>query len=543
MVKSLAWGWAQHLAPTALNAKAILLAREAKAASIVMRAKGIVSSCLAAVLAISLVPSAALATETTDTATAAAERAVSGIPTINVTVPTSFILGGDEGIDIQDLGEIKDTAVFINNSNAPVRIKEISYSAKGLNSYFGINDTVTKAKITLQGQDIEWVPDSTERQSIFNANSDSSAEPLILGIGSTDEQKTHECTLSLNMTDMQIKDALIDATKSKSTLRNFMQIDWTFGSEMGAGAETDDFYLKIKDDATNEALARYAGFTYSLYEVSMMADDIAVKGERSTYYPMFDAMVTDITKTANVDGSDKAAGQYECKVKWDGVSYDVRVIGINHDDLATPVNGRTKAGLTFEFVNLLNAPEPWNSSAINVGGWGQSQLRANMNPDTLPNAGAIVNGSDTDSIWNLVPSEQREAFKTVKKLYQPNCNNKTDTQEQLLTIDDKLFITSLGEHFAEYNAGGRNWSQVLSWLCHEGYPYEYWANKLGPTWGANNSLLSGYQSSPATASNYWMRTVRPLYSTEILAGIAGSRDINNGPQAHASIGVRPCFCL
>ena len=353
------------------------------------------------------------------------------------------------------------------------------------------------------------------------------------------------------MKDMGLKDAVIEATKDRTALRDLMKLTWTFERAVCSGSEEDDFYLKINDDATHEALAPYAGQRYSLQEVSSMADDLSKNGEGSIYYDMFKAMVADVAPNAAGDDTTVAAGQYTCQVKWKSAAgsdettvYDVRVIDVLHDDLAVQDEQSTgKAGLTFQFVNLLNTPAQFNSSATNAGGWGRSQLRANMNPDTLPNAEVIVNGSDTNSIWDLVPGEQQEAFKTVKKLYQPTYNNTTDTQKQLPMIDDKLFIMSLAGYFSEYLDGGPNWSRALSWLLSEDYPYDYWANKLGPTWGANASLRAGYQGSFATASNYWTRTVRPMYSDQMLACVVSKNMIENGPQAHVPSGVRPCFCL
>ncbi|WP_251213395.1 hypothetical protein [Adlercreutzia murintestinalis] len=391
------------------------------------------------------------------------------VPIIDVTVPVGFILGGDAGLDIQQLGEVQASAEFVNNSNIGVRIKEATCDAAGLNSYFEVGEGNT-AKLSLIGKEISWVPNAEGAQSIYTESSEDLREGIIFGVG--DRVST---SMTLSMKDMGLKDAVIQATKDRTALRDLMKLTWTF-ERAASGSEEDEFFLRINDDATHEALAPYAGQCYSLQGVSSMADDLSKNGEDSIYYDMFKAMVSDVQPHETGDDATVAAGQYTCQVKWNGdgdgnsapISYDVRVVGINHDDLATPANGRTKAGLTFQFVNLMTRLRQVNSSATNAGGWGQSQLRANMNPDTLPNAGAVVNGSDTNSIWDLVPSDQQEAFKTVKKLYQPTYNNRTDTQEQLPTIDDKLFIASLGEHFAEYADGGPYWSQALSWLLSEG---------------------------------------------------------------------------
>lgn len=497
----------------------------------------------AATLIVASIPATALATSPgggTEGSDPAPE-----VPIIDVTVPVSFIFGGDEGLDIQQLGEVQASAEFVNNSNIGVRIKEATCDAAGLNNYFEVGEGNT-AKLSLIGKEMSWVPNVEGAQSIYSESSEDLREGMVFGIG--DHVST---SMTLNMKDMGLKDAVIEATKDRTALRDLMKLTWTFERAVCSGSEEDDFYLKINDDATHEALAPYAGQRYSLQEVSSMADDLSKNGEGSIYYDMFKAMVADVAPNAAGDDTTVAAGQYTCQVKWKSAAgsdettvYDVRVIDVLHDDLAVQDEQSTgKAGLTFQFVNLLNTPAQFNSSATNAGGWGRSQLRANMNPDTLPNAEVIVNGSDTNSIWDLVPGEQQEAFKTVKKLYQPTSTNRTDMMSDLSTIDDKLFLMSLGEFWVEYKGSGANWTQVLSWLTYEGYQYEYWANKLGPTWGDNAGLYASHQNSPATASWWWVRTTRPLYSNQFLAGIAGGGRIDNGPEAHVSSGVRPCFCL
>lgn len=452
--------------------------------------------------------------------------AVPEVPIIDVTVPTSFILGGDAGIDIQDLGEVSATSSFVNNSNTAVRIKQATCDAAGLNSYFDVKDT-NIAALSLSGQQITWVPNKSENESIYDASEDGAQEILF---NTTDTQK--DVTLTLNMTDMGLKDKVIEATKNRSALRDLMKMSWIFEMvDLGFvpdGTVDDDFYLKIKDDATHPDLIEHAGEVFSLSNISEMADDIAVKGTASEYYPMFSAMVTDVTTTANYDASDVAAGQYECKVKWndgaDGAptSYDVRVIGINHDNLSTPTDDYTEAGLTFQFVNCLNTAYAMNASDINSGGWANTELRTNLN---------------TGTIWNTIPAAQQNAFKTVKKYYNPTYNS---TSAAVSVSNDKVFIASYCE------LGGNNQHSSFNnrpWIDLEGYQYEYWKAKDATGQNVAQPVLAkGYQSNPASAVAWWERSVSPIYSYYFLFVSIDGYPSNYGNASYTS-GVCPAFCL
>ncbi len=47
----------------------------------------------------------------------------------------------------------------------------------------------------------------------------------------------------------------------------------------------------------------------------------------------------------------------------------------------------------------------------NAGGWGQTELRANMNPDELPNADGVVRGfGDSNYVWDAIPDDQQQAI-------------------------------------------------------------------------------------------------------------------------------------
>lgn len=184
--------------------------------------KYILYICIAAALAATLVPSFALALPEDDLGTRERSDPAPEVPIIDVTVPVSFIFGGDEGLDIQQLGEVQASAEFVNNSNIGVRIKEATCDAAGLNNYFEVGEGNT-AKLSLIGKEMSWVPNVEGAQSIYSESSEDLREGMVFGIG--DHVST---SMTLNMKDMGLKDAVIEATKDRTALRDLMKLTWTF---------------------------------------------------------------------------------------------------------------------------------------------------------------------------------------------------------------------------------------------------------------------------------------------------------------------------
>lgn len=436
-----------------------------------------------------------------------------------MTVPVSFVLGGDEGIDIQDLGPIEATSTFSNNSNTAVRIKRASCDASGLNSYFGVTDN-NKAALSLAEGEISWVPSASKDQGIYVEETEDLREGFVMRAGDD-----YDCTLSLDMTGMSLKDTVIEATKSRSTLRDLMQMSWTFERALGSGSEDQDFYLKINSDASHEALAPYADFVYSLDEVAYMAEDISAKKEQSSYYPTFKAMAGDASK------------QYQCKTVWgDGGTYNLNVIGVLHDDLA---DDSGKAGITFQFNDVLVGDYRMNSANTTEGGWGRSEIRDRMNPGSNMDAnGETTNTdmaeSDLDDIWNLVPSDPEcdlaGRIKQVKKAYGYH-----GIGSEVRFSNDFLFILSQAELTpTPYNIS------AYPWKPNEGSVYAYWQGKVP------NNNSPNY--SAASACTWRERTV---HDTRFIGvGTDGDPSAVNGLFANQhfsgvwkKLGIRPAFCL
>ena len=223
--------------------------------------------------------------------------------------------------------------------------------------------------------------------------------------------------------------------------------------------------------------------------------------------------------------------------KWeDGNLYEVRIIGINHDDKA---DGTGKAGLTFQFVERL-APHDTDKHGINQGyrmmgstsvvgkyGWGRSELRARMNPndDPLVSAFTVEVGTDDNAIWNLVPSKKDgrqclgDVMVPVKKRYYAAAAGGT------ITANDKMFLASVAEHIGTTFSDGK----VYGTLNSEGSQYEFWAQP---------------ESASEMHKTYgkWTRSHYPNLTYYASTGVINSVQFSH-PDANVSFAVVPCFCL
>lgn len=311
---------------------------------------------------------------------------------------------------------------------------------------------------------------------------------------------------------------------------------WTFGAIPnepafdGAGKQTDSFYLSVSDALSYEdpykRLDPYKGKTYSLDEVSGMADCLSRFEDVSLYYGAFNIMCG------------PASEAYTCRVAWDS-SYDVRIIGVIHDDLADVdenkaaiAEGCKKAGLTFKFKGNLEGKWSMNSSDTADYGWGGTQVRANLNPDYLPNKDGVVNGTDTNMFWDKIPSAQQTAFKVVSKPYSSSWFGPGEEEH----IDDKVFLPSRWELCgAAGSKAPANGDTTFTWVANlEGNQYALYRNK-------GVSMYS--ESYPILMNDIPWFTRSRMYSYGQHFMIVTNGNPSHHISARDEHSISPCFCL
>ena len=270
--------------------------------------------------------------------------------------------------------------------------------------------------------------------------------------------------------------------------------------------EPPEYWIDVPADNAEAQKLGVAGTTLKPADIVAAANDIATNKDKSKFYPMYHSfMENDVFM----------------KVNWgDGQTYNVRIVGFNHDDIT---GGVGKAGITWQFVDLLNDAYPMNDTDTNAGGWRDSALRANMN---------------SGKIWSQVPETLQKDILAVDKLSK-NRDDGTKTNSALKKItatatSDKLWIMSYPEIvetcFSSWNG-----------LEGEGVQYEYWNGKVTNNYNNNDCLRKGH---PDTSSKYvwWERSVHPT-GDGLFLYVSVSGDPGGNGNATNTLGLAPCFSM
>ncbi|WP_365994506.1 leucine-rich repeat protein [Gordonibacter sp.] len=433
-----------------------------------------------------------------------------GATQISVVAPFAVTFGQDAPYDVvKNPTSIESTALFKNNSEAPVRLAQVDCGHLAASTYLLANDGA----------------ESLDKQKLFSLYPQGApGEALDFGYGaniSTLSPTNKDAFLIPSGTSasycfrLNLEDATVNpgAADNGTTTRPLASVICTFERY------TESFYLKDNNTGT----------IYTLAQVKEHANDLAENQSASPYWNQYMGYI-------NNDNS------YVCQTVWDDSTYDVRVIGINHDELSEPIGGRTVAGLTFQFKNLLNESYAMNSeldgeNPTNAGGWGASELRARMNPGIDEN---IAYGSDDNAIWRQVPIDLQDNIVKVKKKFS---RSSAGGAGDVAISDDKLFLAT---HYEYSGTVYKDWGGY-SWLFQEGPRYEYYTT-LGVVddWDGDDRLKKQSQKNvaitPSAGVIWWERSVYPGFSTRFLC-VNSFGGPSGGKGASTSYGVCPCFCL
>lgn len=273
--------------------------------------------------------------------------------------------------------------------------------------------------------------------------------------------------------------------------------------------EPPEYWIDVPADNAEAQKLGVAGTTLKPADIVAAANDIATNKENSEFYGMYHSFMED---------------DVFMKVNWgDGTTYNVRIVGFNHDDIT---GGVGKAGITWQFVDLLNEKSVVNDSKTNVGGWRDSALRASMN---------------SGAIWKQVPKMLAADILPVDKMSK-NRDDGTKTNSELEKIvatatSDKLWIMSYPEL-----VDNMHWS--LTGLEGEGEQYEYYSGKVPITDNYSISeYLRKYQpSNPGANTSWWMRSISPT-DVETYRLVSGGYSTSVSTFANYPQCVCPCFSM
>lgn len=199
-------------------------------------------------------------------------------------------------------------------------------------------------------------------------------------------------------------------------------------------------------------------------------------------------------------------------------NYAYIIIGIEHDDLVTAINGKTKAAITIqtermlyldtttEYNNSYDALHEYgymNSSNTNSGGWEGCARRAWCN----------------NVYKKCLPAYIQNMMKQVKKLTSAGSQNST-----IKISNDYAFLLSEIEIFG----------RITHSFAGEGKQYQYFKNAT-----ANNYKKPRY-GSIYTSGYYWERS--PCSASNHFCGVSidGSASYDDASSVY---GVAPCLCI
>ena len=266
------------------------------------------------------------------------------------------------------------------------------------------------------------------------------------------------------------------------------------------------YEFAVADDEVTEAIPgdglyiEDGGTVYGLDYIKRAADDLSAKGTGSTYYNQFKGWLdTDAT----------------FKLRVGDAYHDVQVLGICQDNLTTPVNGRTKAGLTFVFKELYTRN---GMAANNSVGWNGSWIRTLLQGD----------------FYNKLDSTVQSNIARVTKVHQQISPSKS----LQVSTNQTVFIPSMfevfGGTFKASNGLWHNANEVKSDArC---FQYQHFAK------GGQSSVNSVARKTwNGQGQNYWLRGAGYDYTGYNLVGGSGQIDSSSGTTSNS--GVLPCFAI
>lgn len=253
--------------------------------------------------------------------------------------------------------------------------------------------------------------------------------------------------------------------------------------------------------------------SYSLADLVAISKDLSTNGTDSPYYATFNEYAKEgATRSFILTNNSKLM---------------VRLVGINHDTLASDLDGYgEKAGLSFLASHALPVGRHMNTSATNTGGWNTSALRKALNPQQASN---ITTNGD---LWELLPPDLKNNIVGVQKT-----TTKGGGSTTLATSNDYLWLPSQIElNLGTSNAGA------------EGSAYSYFKDNSN---ASTNSLAYSLAGEHANDSyvNAWLRSPycgsTSTYKTTCFLTVSATGNSTNAryDNANNEKGVVVGFCL
>ena len=209
---------------------------------------------------------------------------------------------------------------------------------------------------------------------------------------------------------------------------------------------------------------------------------------------------------------------------WAAQDITVTILDFDHTDLATPINGHTKAAITLQTKEVLSGTAAGTAGVIHVNGDSSSDMSftkwSNLYMRTYLN----------DKVWGAFPTNFKSMIKPSKHYRHTNYNDATSE-----IVTDNLFLPSYPEIF-----GTASYQYYTITSPTEGYQFEYYTNNSNRIKYPNNNGAQG-----GSAQIWWQGSPSSDYSSSYGYGwcyvyTSGSANISLGRYA---LGLAPAFAM
>lgn len=230
-----------------------------------------------------------------------------------------------------------------------------------------------------------------------------------------------------------------------------------------------------------------------------------------------------------------------------GQTVYLEIIGYEHDTLATPINGKTKALFTLQQQNIItdcnmywnrgtgdNSSDEKRYGSQFPNGWAGSRIRTWLNAgydvSSLPSSGTYDNTSRTLTkptsnsgvgYWKALSNWSLR--NVIKPVIKPNYKNKNSSAIDVWTVDP-IWLPS-------------EWEVFGSTSNSKGQEGNHYSKKY-------NSNSARIKQKNGSSGWWWERSVRSSYSySACRVYSSGNANLNGCGASDAGGGVAPAFCL
>lgn len=311
--------------------------------------------------------------------------------------------------------------------------------------------------------------------------------------------------------------------------------------------EPPEYWIDVPADSAEAKKLGVAGTTLKPADIVAAANDIATNKDKSAYYPMYHSFMED---------------DVFMKVNWgDGQTYNVRIVGFNHDDIT---GGVGKAGITWQFVDLLNDTYAMNDTDTNNGGWRDSALRANMNSGTIWNhvpktlaqdilaVDKLTKNADVEVSDEAIDAYMKEVqgmFGSYSAMEQAMINSGTTVEEYRSSVGYRVARSRLIEKTPAALTSDKLWlmsnteTYQAALYTDEGEFYDYPCSKYAESSYYGAYALRKKKLLDEQYSAYWMRSLR-YDTTDGYYVVETDHGGGNGHLSATTVaGVAPCFSM